>query len=99
MAMPRYAAKRDASEPEIFQVLRKFGFSIEPMDKPVDALVGFRGRTFLVEIKTGRKGYGKALNKNQQEFADTWRGSQVVVLHDVQEATAWAVAISGGRTA
>lgn len=91
MSMPRRAAKRDASEKEIVAVLRQCGFSVYLMDRPVDALVGFRNRMWLVEIKSGYKGYGKALNKNQQEFADEWRGTPIVVLHDAQEALSWAV--------
>lgn len=91
MSMPRRAAKRDASEKEIVAVLRQCGFSVYLMERPVDALVGFRGRMWLVEIKSGHKGYGKALNKNQQAFADEWRGTPIVVLHDAQEAMDWCV--------
>ena len=91
MPMPRYAAKRDRAEPAIVKVLRQCGFCVELMDQPVDALVSFRGRMWLVEIKTGKKGYGKALNSNQQEFADRWKGPPIVVLHDEQEAMDWAV--------
>lgn len=90
MPMPRYAAKRDRSEPGIVKVLRMCGFCVELMDTPVDALVSFRGRMWLVEMKTGRKGYGKALNANQQSFADRWKGPPIVVLHDEQEALDWA---------
>lgn len=98
MTIPR-KAKRDESEPEIVAVLRQCGFSVHRMDFPVDLLVGFRGRSYLVEVKTGHKGYGKSLNKSQQEFADAWRGTPVVVLHDAQEALDWAVAIASGAPA
>ncbi len=91
MSMPRRAAKRDASEKEIVAVLRQCGFSVYLMDRPVDALVGFRNRIWLVEFKSGHKGYGKALNANQQSFADRWKGPPIVVLHDEQEALDWAV--------
>lgn len=91
MTMPRYAAKRDRSESGIVKVLRQCGFCVELMDTPVDALVSFRGRMWLVEIKTGRKGYGKALNANQQSFADRWKGPPIVILHDEQQALDWAV--------
>lgn len=93
MVIPR-KAKRDASEPEIVTALLQCGFSVERMDKPVDLLVGFRRRTWLVECKTGTKGYGKSLNPNQQDFASKWRGSEIVVLHDAQEAIDWAVQVS-----
>jgi len=97
VSVPKYAAKRDKSEPGIVKVLRQCGFSVELMNKPVDALVGFRGVMWAVEIKTGRKGYGKSLNANQQAFADGWRGPPVVVLHDEQEAMDWAVSVASGK--
>jgi hypothetical protein len=95
--MPRRAAKRDAAEPEIVSTLQQCGFSVYRLDQPVDLLVGHRGRNYLVEVKTGTKGYGKGLNENQQQFDDNWRGSRVVTLHSAQDAMDWAVAVSGGR--
>lgn len=94
MSIPKYAAKRDKSEPGIVKVLRQCGFSVELTDRPTDALLGFRGVMWAAEFKTGRKGYGKSLNANQQAFADGWRGPPVVVLHDEQEALEWAMSIS-----
>lgn len=99
MALPRYAAKRDRSEPAIVKVLRQCGFFVELMDTPVDAIVSFRGRMWLVEIKTGAKGYGKALNENQQAFADRWKGPPIVVLRDEQEALDWAVEMAKEKAA
>ena len=94
MSLNRYATRRDASEPEIVSTLIQCGFSVVRMDKPVDLLVGFRRRCWLVEAKTGTKGYGKALNPSQQKFADTWRGPEIVILRDAQEAMDWAVQVS-----
>lgn len=91
MSLPRYAAKRDVSEPEIVSALEQCGFSVERMDRPVDLLIGFRGRTWIVECKSGHKGYGKTLNANQQKFKDKWRGSPVVILRSAQDAIDWAV--------
>ena len=94
----RRAAKRDISEPEIVTTLKGCGFTVFRLDQPVDLLVGFRGKTYLVECKTGEKGYAKSLNDNQREFADGWRGSGVIVLRSAQDAMDWAVEIaSGGR--
>lgn len=90
----RRAAKRDASEPEIVSALRQCGFSVYRLHQPVDLVVGFRGRTFLVECKSGTKGYAKGLNDNQQKFADEWRGSDVVVLSSAQDAIDWAVEVA-----
>jgi hypothetical protein len=92
--MRRYAAKRDASEPEIVTTLKQCGFSVYRMDQPADLLVGFRRRMWLVEAKTGHKGYGKSLNPNQQAFQDEWRGPAIIILRDAQEAMDWAVQVS-----
>ncbi len=92
--MRRYAAKRDASEPEIVTTLKQCGFSVYRMDQPADLLVGFRRRMWLVEAKTGTKGYGKALNQNQREFQDSWRGPEIVILRSAQDAMDWAVQMS-----
>lgn len=95
----RRAAKRDISEPEIVSALVQCGFSVYRLNQPVDLLVGHRGRNYLVECKTGNKGYGKSLNENQREFDDAWRGAKVVKLASAQEAIDWAVAVSSGEAA
>lgn len=101
MSLNRYAKKRDVAEKEIVSVLRDCGFSVMRLDQPVDLLVGVPGRkggprrTYLVECKSGFKGYGKELNANQTRFADEWRGSPVVVLHSAQCALDWAVEVLG----
>ena len=97
----RRAAKRDASEPEIVAALKQCGFSVVRMDRPVDLLVGVPGRKgprqmFLVECKTGTKGYGKTLNENQSEFAASWRGPEIVILRSAQDAVDWAVEVASG---
>jgi hypothetical protein len=94
VSLNRYAKKRDAVEREVFDALRDCGFSVEPLDRPCDALVGYRRRMWLVECKTGDKGYGKALNANQQKFADNWRGPPIVILRSATDAIDWAVQVS-----
>lgn len=92
--IPRYAAKRDVAEPEIVTALEQCGFSVVRMDKPVDLLVGFRGRCWLVEAKSSDKGYGKDLNANQKAFAAGWRGPKIVILRSAQDAIDWAVDVA-----
>lgn len=101
MSMPRHKAKRDVTEREIVKALEQCGFSVHRMDTPVDLLVGFRGRCWLVECKSGDKGYGKALNQKQKDFDNTWRGPRVVILRSAQEAMDWAVEVASktGRAA
>lgn len=96
MGIPRYKAKRDASEKSIVDALRSMGFSVELMDQPCDALAGFRGVNYLLEFKTGSKGYGKKLNDNQQKFDDNWRGMKLVKLSSEDEAISWAQSVAAG---
>lgn len=91
MSLNRYATKRDRSEPEIVAALEQCGFSVVRLDKPTDLIVGFRGRCWLIECKSGATGYGKDLNKNQKDFATKWRGPKVVILRSAQDAIDWAV--------
>lgn len=93
----RRALKRDTAEPEIVSVLEQCGFTVFRLHQPVDLLVGFRGTNWLVECKSGYKGYGKALNANQKNFNDAWRGGKVVTLHSAQDAIDWAVEVSQGK--
>ena len=85
MALARYNNRRDANEPIIFAFLRAQGMSVCPLDTPADALVGFKGRTYLVEIKDGPK---KKLTPPQVKFSSTWRGCYTV-LHSIEEAETW----------
>ncbi|MFC0246816.1 hypothetical protein ACFOLL_13085 [Falsochrobactrum ovis] len=90
----RYAAKRDAVEPEIVMALQRCGFSVIRMDTPVDLLAGFRGVSYLVEVKSGSKGYAKSLNPNQQTFAAQWNGGPVYILRSSDDAIAWAQSVA-----
>ncbi len=97
MSLNRYAAKRDHSEPEIVNALRKAGFSVYRLDTPVDLLIGVPSRrpgqarrTYLAECKSGKA----KLNSNQQDFLAGWRGAEVVVLRSAQCALDWAVQVA-----
>lgn len=81
----RYANKRDANEPEIVWTLQSLGCIVHRLDKPVDLLVLFRSRVFLVEVKTKK---GK-LTAEQQAFADFW---PIHVIRSVDEAWAFTQA-------
>lgn len=84
----RRAAKRDTAEPQIVDMFRALGCSVERMDRPCDLLVGFKGVSHLVEVKTGTKGYGAVLNGNQQDFVRTWRGGPVLIARTPEDAQA-----------
>jgi Holliday junction resolvase len=90
----RRAAKRDIAEPEIITALTRCGFSVYRLNQPVDLLAGYRGVNYLIECKSGSKGYARALNENQQEFAAQWNGAPVFVLRSQDDAIAWAQSVA-----
>jgi hypothetical protein len=84
----RYEDHRDATEPGIVMALLQAGATVERISgRPTaglpDLAVGFRGKTFLLEVKnppgprggTARSG----LNSNQRAFFDRWHGHCAVV--------------------
>ena len=89
MHKPPQRARRDANEPVIFAALRAHGLSVCPTDKPLDAVVGYGARTYLVEVKHGPKA---RLTPAQVAFLAEWQG-HAVVIRDVDEAIAFAKAV------
>jgi len=81
----QYKNKRDANEPDIFDALRGHGFTVCPLDKPCDAVVGYQGRSYLVEVKMPK---GK-LTGPQEQFLEMWRGD-FTILRSIDEATEFA---------
>jgi len=90
MGMPKYKAKRDFSEPEVVRTLQELGFSVWRLDQPVDLLLGFRGQTYLAEVKTGK---GK-FNENQVRFVEEWKGKPVVKLTSSQDAIDFVISVT-----
>ena len=82
MSLNRYAKHRDTNEREIVDALRGIGARVVQIDRPVDLLVGYRGRTFLLEVKSAK---GK-LTPLQSEFFEAWAGGTAVVVHSAEEA-------------
>jgi hypothetical protein len=68
----RYAARVDANQEQIVSALRAAGAYVWIIGLPVDLLVGYKGHTFLVEIKTNSK---KRFTKLQTDFFENWSGS------------------------
>lgn len=86
----RYAAKRDANEAEIIEVLERMGCHVEQISGPglPDLLVSRAGRWYVAEIKTanGRK------TKAQNKFAEAAH-AHVEVLRSVEHAVDWVGAM------
>lgn len=74
--MARYLVHQsDGNEAEIIDALERVGATVEKIGRPLDLLVGYQGRTFLLEVKTARG----AIRPSQSEFIARWRGHAVVV--------------------
>ena len=78
--------RADSNQKEIVDTLRSIGASVLVLSQvgggAPDLLVGFRGKEYLMEVKTPK---GK-LRSGQKEFFDTWRGSKVFIVRSVEEA-------------
>jgi hypothetical protein len=68
----RRAARVDANQAQIVSALRAAGAYVWIIGLPVDLLVGYKGHSFLVEIKNGPK---ERLTGLQQDFFENWSGS------------------------
>lgn len=89
MALGRYGNQRDKNEPSIFAILRGYGFSVHPLDTPADAIVGHKGRTYLLEVKDGPKA---KFTGPQDKFKLSWLGDYIVIRTD-EEAIEWCKSI------
>lgn len=75
MSVKRWAARRDANEPEIVAALEAIGCDVHRIDEPVDLIVGKANRTVLLEVKAP----GGTLTGNQKDFFATYRGEAYIV--------------------
>jgi hypothetical protein len=94
----RHDAKRDANESPIVKGLKQIGCSVHRLHAPLDLLVGFQGRTFLIEVKAERGpkgGGGGKLTPDQVKFLASWRGQHAIV-RTLDEAFD-VVLVKGGR--
>lgn len=86
----RRAAKIDANQPDIVAALRKIGAQVVPTHTVgqgfPDLVVGFRGRTVLMEVKDGSKPpSARKLTPDQEVFHRAWTG-EIVVIESIQQA-------------
>jgi len=81
-----HAKRRDENEKEIVAELRSRGVSVMYSDE-VDLIIGFRGRTYLFEVKQHDKLFLKdgvtfragAIKPSQSKLMSTWRGHWSIV--------------------
>ena len=81
--MIRRAARVDANQAQIVSALRAAGAYVWIIGLPVDLLVGYEGKTYLVEIKDGPK---KTLTRLQQDFFGNWCGGGLHRIDNAEEA-------------
>jgi hypothetical protein len=67
----RHAARVDENQKAIVQALRDAGAYVWIIGLPVDLLVGYKGHTFLIEVKSTSK---KRLTGLQADFFESWCG-------------------------
>ena len=83
--MSHYAKRKDANQGAIVDALRKIGATVKVMHTPLDLLVGYRGRNYLLEVKHARNKTGKGrgelsqLTPAQIKFVNEWRGQYTKV--------------------
>jgi Holliday junction resolvase len=88
--MARRAARIDDNQPEIVRALRAVGATVEVSSAVgggfPDLVCGYRGNTYLLEVKDGKKPPSKRkLTPDQVEWHDRWRG-QVAIVKSINEA-------------
>jgi len=79
----RYAKRVDANQDQIVSALRAAGAYVWIIGLPVDLLVGYKGHTFLVEVKDGAK---KRLTPLQDDFFQNWTGSTLARIDSPEAA-------------
>jgi len=79
----RYAARVDTNQDQIVSALRSAGAYVWIIGLPVDLLVGYKGHTFLVEIKTNNK---KKFTKLQTDFFENWSGGTLARIDNPEAA-------------
>ena len=92
MSINRFNPRRDKNEPEIFDCLISRGLSVVRLNTPLDLLVGYDKRNYLVEVKMPK---GK-LNDNQVKFIEGWKG-QHFVCHTIEQAERFADGVISGN--
>lgn len=87
MVVSSYARRTDENQVEIVRVLRDNGRRVFPTHRVAggfpDLVVGYRGKTHLIEVKKDKK---QNLTADQVDFIADWEGSPVHVVTSAEEA-------------
>ena len=87
----RRAARTDANHEEIVKALRAVGATVQSLAAVghgvPDLLVGYQGKTILMEVKDGTKSPSKRqLTEDQVKWIDAWTGGSVFIVDNVEAA-------------
>ena len=87
----RRAARADDNQPAIVEALRQCGATVAITSKLgggyPDLTVGYRGVTFMMELKDGDKSPSeRKLTPAEEKFHREWRGGPLHVVNSVREA-------------
>ena len=93
MGLRTFGNKRDATEKVIFDALRTMGCLVYPTNKPVDAIVQYRGQIFLCECKTPLSKAGRVKTTPDQDkfIADGWH---VFILTSAADAVSFVQSLT-----
>jgi len=82
----------DENQSDIVAALRAIGATVRVIsqgDGIPDLLIGFMGKTILLEVKDGKKPpSARKLTPAEQKFFDEWRGGSLAIVNTVDEAIA-----------
>ena len=80
----------DSNQKYIVDGLRKFGASVlhtHTLKNAFDILVGYKGSTFIMEIKDGSQPPSKRkLTPGELKFKNEWKGSEYFVVMNLEQA-------------
>lgn len=87
----RRAAKIDANQKEVVDAMRAIGATVHSLaalgDGCPDLLVGYNGRTVLMEVKDGNKPQWEIkLTPAQEKWHKSWTGSTLAIVYGPEGA-------------
>jgi hypothetical protein len=89
--MSRRAAKVDDNHAAVVVALRKCGAFVQSLAATgngcPDLLIGYQGKTLLLEIKDGKKPpSAQKLTPEQEQWHANWRGGRLAVVNSIELA-------------
>ncbi len=98
----KYARRRDSNEKPIIEALKAAGAFVQPLDGTgvPDLLVGYKGQTFLIEVKDPKMGARNSrtqhghktatgMRESQEKWWAQWLGAQPHLVTTPEEAVAF----------